>query len=363
VRAEIGSYPFTTIDRNVGVVQVPDTRLARVAEVVGSPQIVPATIEFVDIAGLVRGAHRGEGLGNQFLGHIREMDALVHVVRCFESENVAHVDGAVDPVRDIETINLELILADVAAVDKRLQRLERPVKSGEREYVEEYELLVELRRYLDGGELARALELGEDAAHLEELNLLTLKPTIYAANLGEGDFRELAGRLTTGQPTSVEPNDAAQLAASANPVLKSLAAYVEETGETLVVFSAKLEAELAELDHELRSEFLAEMELEEPALYRIIRGGYNTLDLITFFTANENEARAWTATRGTKAPQAAGKVHTDMQQGFIRAEVIQAELLDEVGSLEVARERGLIRVEGRDYTVADGDVLYFRFST
>ena len=333
------NYPFCTVDPNVGTVEVPDARLARIQELVGVPERVPTFIHFVDIAGLVTGASRGEGLGNRFLAHIREVDAVAHVLRCFEDPDVSHVLGDVDPVRDLGVVEAELVLADLETVERRLEKVERKARSGERDAQREEEVLRTVHAALEEGRPVRSLAL--PTAEREEiagLHLLTAKPVLYVANVGEED------------PTGEENEHVARLRAA-----------VAEEGEAgVVVISAALEAELAELDRDARSEFLAELGLEGSGLERLIRSAYGLLGLITFFTYNEEETRAWTVPEGARAPEAAGRIHTDFEAEFIRAETIGFETFDRVGSMKDARDEGLVRSEGRDYRVRDGDIILFR---
>jgi GTP-binding protein YchF len=339
--AEAANYPFCTIDPNVGVVEVPDERLHGLASIVHPKRIVPTTFEFVDIAGLVAGASRGEGLGNKFLGHIREVDAIVHVVRCFENSDITHVSGSVDPIRDIDTIELELALADLESVQRRLEKARRNMKSGEKRFAIEVEALTKLEAALGEGRMARTVPLSDEEKQvLRDLPLLTAKPVLYAANIGEGDVAD---------PDS-------------NPHVQRVKARAAEEGAEVVPICAQLEAEIAELDGEDRQAFLTDLGLKESGLDRLIRSAYRLLGLITFFTAGEPEVRAWTIRQGTKAPQAAGVIHSDFERGFIRAEVISYEDLMAAGSLAAAREQGKIRLEGRDYVCQDGDVMHFRFN-
>jgi hypothetical protein len=333
------NYPFCTVDANVGVVPVPDERLERVRELAGSPEAVPTTIEFVDIAGLVEGASEGEGLGNQFLANIREVDAIIHVVRCFEDDSVAHVDGSVDPARDVETINTELLLKDLETVEKRLDKLEPAAKKGDEEAAENLPLFHRLHEHLSGGNWARSFEVSSDNQPLvDELFLLTDKPVLYVANVAEDDL----------------PNG--------NAYVDELRAIADEENTQVVVISAEAEAQIAELKPEERQFFLDDLGLERSGLERLIRAAYDVLGLITFFTADEKGAYAWTIEEGTRAPQAAGKVHTDFEEGFIRAETIHFTDYDEAGSEKAARNAGLMRTEGKDYVVEDGDVMKFRFN-
>ncbi len=338
--AESANYPFCTIDPNVGVVPVPDDRLERLAELAGSAKVVPTTIEFVDIAGLVAGASKGEGLGNQFLGHIREVDAIVHVVRCFEDENVVHVAGSVDPARDIEIIETELLLKDLESVEKRIERTGKAAKSGDKKVKAELAFYERLRDHIGEGRPVRAFEIhGDDeATWLKSLFLLSTKPVLYVANVSEDDL--------PGGNACVD-------------VVREIAA---KEGARVVVVSADLEAQIAELDPEERAEFLAAAGLERSGLERLIRAAYDLLGLITFFTAGPKEARAWTIRRGTKAPAAAAEIHTDFERGFIRAETIKFADYERYGTEAKAREAGAMRSEGKEYVVEDGDVLLFRFN-
>lgn len=339
--AESANYPFCTIDPNVGVVEVPDERLQKLAEIVVPNRIVPTAFEFVDIAGLVKGASKGEGLGNKFLAHIREVDAIVHVVRCFQDENITHVSGKVDPISDIETINLELILADIETVEKRLERSRKNMKSGEKKYVQEVEALERIKEALYADKPARSVELGEEEKPLlRDLHLLTMKPVLYAANVSESE------------------------AASAddNPYVQQVREYAAREGAEVVPISAKVESEIAELEGEDKELFLSELRLAESGLNRLIRAAYKLLGLYTYFTAGVQEVRAWTIRKGTKAPQAAAVIHTDFERGFIRAEVVSYDDLVSCGSMNAAKEKGLLRLEGKDYVVQDGDVMHFRFN-
>ena len=343
------NYPFATIEKNVGVVPLPDERLEKLAQVFKKgdrvPPIVPTHVEFVDIAGLVRGAHKGEGLGNQFLGHVREVAAIAHVVRAFEDENVVHVEGSVDPIRDVDTINTELALADLGVLERRVERLKKSARV-KKEDQEELDLLLPLLDWLSEGRPLRRFEpKSEEAAKklkklYRQLGLITAKPLIYVANVAEED-------LPGGER---------------NPFVEALKKRAQEEGAELVVVSAKLEAELAELPEEEAKELLAAYGLKESGLFRLIRTGYKALDLITFFTAGEKEVRAWTVPRGTKAPQAAGEIHSDMERGFIRAEVIPWDKLVEAGGWARAKEKGWVRTEGKDYVMQDGDVMLVLFN-
>jgi GTP-binding protein YchF len=339
--AESANYPFCTIDPNVGVVEVPDERLTRLTEIVVPKKVVPTAFEFVDIAGLVKGASRGEGLGNKFLANIREVDAIAHVVRCFEDENITHVSGNVDPVRDIETINLELILADLEAVDKRLDRVKKGLKSGDKKAQLEHDLLVRLLEVFEEEKPARSLELSdEEQVVIRELHLLTKKPALYVANVGEDEI------------TDTDQNQHVQK-------VKEFAAH---EGAELVVISAKVESEIAELDGDDKTMFLEELGIKESGLDQLIKASYKLLGLYTYFTAGVQEVRAWTIKNGTKAPQAAGVIHTDFERGFIRAEVVHYDDLVGAGSMGAAKEKGLLRLEGKEYVVRDGDVMHFRFN-
>lgn len=339
--AESANYPFCTIDPNVGVVEVPDERLHKLAEIVHPNRIVPTAFEFVDIAGLVKGASKGEGLGNKFLAHIREVHAIVHVVRCFQDENITHVAGKVDPISDIETINLELILADVETVEKRLERTRKNMKSGEKKYAIEAECLERIKEALYADKPARSVELSdEERSLLRDLHLLTMKPVLYAANVSEAEAAN----------------------AEQNEYVRRVREYAAQEGAEVVPISAKVEAEIAELEGEDKELFLQELGLKESGLHRLIKAAYRLLGLSTYFTAGVQEVRAWTIKSGTKAPQAAGVIHTDFERGFIRAEVVAYADLIASGSMNAAREKGLLRLEGKDYVVQDGDVMHFRFN-
>ena len=335
--AEAQNYPFTTVDPNLGVAVVADERLNAVARVIGSKRVVPATVDFVDIAGLVRGASRGEGLGNQFLGHIRECEAIAHVVRCFEDENVAHVHGSVDPAGDIETINTELLLADLATVERRLERVGRAVKSGDPKLRQETEELEKLARHLSDGEPARTYPPSETLFEVLR-TLITAKPTLYVANVDEDSIAD-------GNHYSAEVDKLAR-----------------REGSESIRLSAKLEAEIAELPQDEAREYLAMLGVESTGFEEFVRAVYRLLGLITFFTANENESRAWTLRRGSTVRTAAGKVHSDMERGFIAAEVGNWEDVVAAGSWAKAREAGKVRLEGRDYVVEDGDIIIVRFN-
>ncbi len=339
--AQSANYPFCTIEPNVGMVSVPDERLDKLAEIYNPDKFTPATIEFVDIAGLVKGASKGEGLGNKFLSHIREVDAIVHVVRCFENENIIHVDGSVDPIRDIGIINLELILADMETVQKRIDRTAKALK-GDKSLAGELDFLKKLLATLEAEKPAKSLEVTESEQEiLNTIGLLSDKPVIYACNMSEDDFQN-----------GIDQNERYK-------AVKELAAA--EGSETLPI-CASMEADIAEMDDEEKEVFLEELGLKESGLNRLIKKCYSLLGLISYLTAGKPEVRAWTVKKGTKAPAAAGKIHSDFEKGFIRAEVISFENLIECGSLAAAREKGLIRSEGKEYVMNDGDVVHFLFN-
>ncbi|OXM86426.1 redox-regulated ATPase YchF [Paenibacillus rigui] len=339
--AESANYPFCTIDPNVGVVEVPDERLIKLTEIVVPKSVVPTAFEFVDIAGLVKGASRGEGLGNKFLAHIREVDAIVHVVRCFQDENITHVSGTVNPISDIETINLELILADVESVEKRIDRSRKNMKGGDKKYAAEVECLERIKEALYNDKPARSVELSDDEALLiRDLHLLTMKPMLYAANVSEEEVAT----------------------ADENPFVQKVREYAALEGAEVVPISAKVESEIAELEGEDKAMFLEELGLQESGLNRLIKAAYKLLGLYTYFTAGVQEVRAWTIRKGTKAPQAAGVIHTDFERGFIRAEVVAYDDLVAAGSMNAAKEKGQLRLEGKEYVVKDGDVMHFRFN-
>jgi GTP-binding protein YchF len=348
--AEAANYPFCTVEPNVGMVNVPDARVEVLAERVRPQRIQHATVQFVDIAGLVEGASQGEGLGNQFLTNIRETDAIVHVVRCFEDPDVVHVMGSVDPVRDREVIDLELALADLATVEKRLERVRKLARGGEREAQTELGLLERLNAALAEGKMARTVEVSDEERRiLRSLNLLTTKPVLYLANVSEDDLGE---------------DDSLEAVAARNAHVRALVEAVEASGEEaeVVPVSSKIESELAELPVEERADFLASLGLEEPGLNRLIRAGYHLLGLHTYFTAGEKEVRAWTIRQGAKAPEAAGEIHSDFERGFIRAETVSWADFERTGSVKAARDQGLMRSEGKEYIVQDGDILLFRFN-
>ena len=340
--AESANYPFCTIDPNVGVVAVPDERLKLLGDLYHSKKVTPAVIEFVDIAGLVKGASKGEGLGNQFLSNIREVDAIVHVVRCFEDSNVVHVDGNVNPLRDIETINLELIFSDLEILERRIAKVAKGARM-DKEQAKELAMLERVKERLEDGKLAIGFETDDEdeEEYFKNLNLLTAKPVIYAANVGEEDLA----------------NDGAD-----NAGVQAVREYAKETGSEVFAICAQIEEEISELDDEERQMFLDDLGLKESGLEKLIRASYHLLGLMSFLTSGEDETRAWTIKQGTKAPQAAGKIHTDFERGFIKAEVVNYKDLLENGSLAAAREKGLVRMEGKEYVVQDGDVILFRFN-
>ncbi len=339
--AACANYPFCTIDPNVGVVSVPDKRLDVLADMYHPQLYTPATIEFVDIAGLVRGASRGEGLGNKFLSHIRDVDAVVHVLRCFENGNIVHVDGTVDPVRDLETINMELIFADMEVLERRIDKTSKLMK-GDKTLAAELALYQRIMDALSEGKTARSLSYTEEeAAVVSQLELLTAKPILYVANVSEEEA------------AAVSPD---------NPYVPGVLAAAKAEGAEVIPVCAEIEAEIAELPPEEKKEFLADLGIEESGLDRLIRAGYSLLGLISYLTAGPKEVRAWTIRRGTKAPQAAGKIHSDFERGFIRAEIVAFDDLVACGSMNAAKEKGLVRSEGKDYVIADGDVVLFRFN-
>lgn len=339
--APSANYPFCTIDPNVGIVQVPDKRLDKLAEMYNPTLYTPATVEFVDIAGLVRGASKGEGLGNKFLSHIRDCDAVIHVLRCFENGDIIHVDGNVDPIRDLETINMELIYSDIEQLEKRIEKVTKLVR-GDKTLQPQLDLYTKILDSLNEGKTARQLEITDDEKELlGDANLLTLKPIIYVANVSED---EAAG---------VSPD---------NEMFKAVKAAADAEGAEVIPVCAGIEAEIAELDAEEKAMFLSDLGIEESGLDRLIKASYTLLGYISYLTAGPKEVRAWTIVRGTKAPQAAGKIHTDFERGFIRAEIVSYDDLIECGSMNIAKERGLVRSEGKDYVMADGDVVLFRFN-
>ena len=337
--AECANYPFCTIEPNVGVVPVPDGRLDVLAKMYNTKKVTPAVLEFVDIAGLVKGASKGEGLGNKFLSHIREVDAIVHVVRCVAAGNVIHVEGNVDPVRDIETINLELILSDLETVAKRLEKAEKYVKCGEKKYADEATLLKKIKAALEAGKTARTLSFTDEEKEIaHDFFLLTTKPVIYCANIGESDIGK------------------------GNEYVSRVREFAREEGAEVVEICAKAEEELSSLDDADREELSRDMGLTESGLNRVIKAGYALLGLISYLTAGEKEVRAWTIEQGTKAPQAAGKIHSDFEKGFIRAEIVSYDDLVSFGGFAQAKEKGKVRSEGKEYVMRDGDVVLFRFN-
>lgn len=334
---EAANYPFCTIEPNVGIVPVPDLRLQAIANIVKPKRITPTTIEFVDIAGLVAGAHKGEGLGNQFLANIRETQAIAHVVRCFESEEVTHVSGSINPKSDIETINIELLLADLATVDKALDKATKQAKSGDKALVAQKQLLEQLKQHLDSCRVARLFEPESQYTSIQQLCLLTAKPILYIANVNENGFAD-------------------------NPFVKQVENIAIKENAKVVAICAAIEAELSELEEDEKEEFLKELGLQEPGLNRIIKAGYEILGLQTYFTAGPKEVRAWTFPKGYLAPQAAGIIHSDFEKGFIRAEVISYDDFIKYNGEHGAREAGKLRLEGKNYAVQEGDVVYFRFN-
>lgn len=340
--AESANYPFCTIDPNVGVVAVPDERLDVLTKMHNSAKTVPAVIEFVDIAGLVKGASKGEGLGNQFLSNIREVDAIIHVVRCFEDSNIVHVDGSINPLRDIETINLELIFSDIEVLERRIAKTSRGAKN-DKKLAKEYDFQNKLKEFLEGGNMASSFECADEDEELwmSEYNLLTAKPVIYAANVSEDDLAD----------------DAA-----GNPMVNDVRDLAKKEGSQVFVICAQIEQEIAELDDDEKKEFLEDLGLKESGLEKLIKASYELLGLISYLTSGEQETRAWTIKKGTKAPQAAGKIHSDFERGFIRAEVVSYDALHELGSMQAAKEKGLVRSEGKEYVMQDGDVVLFRFN-
>ena len=337
--AEAANYPFCTIEPNVGVVAVPDPRLDVLTKLYSSKKTTPASVRFVDIAGLVKGASKGEGLGNKFLEHIRQVDAIAHVVRCFEDENITHVADTIDPLRDIDTIQTELCLADLDVVDKRLAKVAKLLKSGSKEAKLEAAVLERVKAALDEAKPARSLDLTDDElAAIRDANLLTLKPTLYVANVSEEEL------------------------AQDNDYVKAVRTLAAQEGAQVVVICAKVEEEIAELDAEEAKEFLADLGLESSGLDRLIHAAFDLLGLMTFLTAGADECRAWTIAKGTPAVKAAGKIHSDIERGFIRAEIVNYDDLIRLGSINAARDKGLVRLEGKDYIMQDGDVTYFRFN-
>lgn len=339
--AEAANYPFCTIEPNVGVVDVPDERLGKLLAMYRSKRIIPASVRFVDIAGLVKGAAQGEGLGNKFLAHIRQVDAVAQVVRCFSDDNITHVEGGLDPLRDIEIINTELCLADLDTVEKRAERVQKLLKSGDKKAQAELNILSRIKEMLEQALPARRVEMSADeAALVRDLNLLTLKPILFVANVGEDEVA----------------------VPDANPHVQKVREYACQEGAAVIAVSAKVESEIAELPDEDAREFLQELGLDESGLDKLIKASFQLLGLITFLTAGEQEVRAWTITSGTKAPAAGGKIHSDIERGFIRAEIVSFDELMAAGSQAAAREKGQVRLEGKEYVMKDGDVTYFRFN-
>jgi len=340
--AEAANYPFCTIDPNVGVVMVPDERLKKLDDLYHSKKVTPAVIEFVDIAGLVKGASKGEGLGNQFLSNIREVDAIIHVVRCFDDGNIIHVDGSVDPIRDIETINLELIFSDLEILERRISKAAKGARM-DKELAKELIVLEKIKAHLEEGKMAKTLEFDQDEEKdfLKSFNLLTAKPVIYAGNVGEEHLAD------DGQN---------------NPYIQRLREYAANEDCEVFVICAQIEQEIAELDDDEKSMFLEDLGLEESGLEKLVRASYHILGLISYLTSGEDETRAWTIKVGTKAPQAAGKIHSDFERGFIRAEVVNYQDLLDCKSIAAAKEKGLVGIEGKEYVVKDGDVILFRFN-
>jgi len=341
LQAASANYPFCTIDPNVGITPVPDSRLAELAELFHPKKVTPAVLEFVDIAGLVKGASKGEGLGNKFLSHIRQVDVILHVVRCFDDPDIIHVEGTVDPVRDIETIHLELILSDIELLERRIDKTQKMLK-GDKKYQSELALLEQLKKHLNSGMGARMFDCSpEDREYISQLDLLSQKPVLYAANLEES---QLGGQ------------------ADQNPFYRAICDYAGAEGSDVLPICARLEADIAGMQEEEKQLFLSELGFSRSGLDRLIQKCYSLLGLISFLTAGEDEVRAWTITKGTKAPQAAGKIHSDIQRGFIRAEIVSFDQLMACGGMAAVREKGLLRSEGREYVMCDGDVVHFRFN-
>lgn len=339
INAQAANFPFCTIEPNVGVITVPDARLRKLEELVQPQKVIPTTVELVDIAGLVKGASKGEGLGNQFLGNIRSVDAIVHVVRCFEDDNVVHVDGSVNPVRDKEVIDTELQLKDLESIEKKLEKNRKAAKSNDKEILKTIEVLEKFKAHIEQGLSVRSLAIDEDdLKHVEDLNLLTIKPVLYACNVSEADAKD------------------------GNAYVEQIRKIADDEGAEVLVISAKIESEIVQLDPEEQEMFLEDLGLTESGMDRLIASSYKLLDLDTYFTAGVKEVRAWTIPKGTKAPQAAGVIHSDFEKGFIRAEVIAYEDFAELGSEAACRDKGKLRVEGKEYVVKDGDILHFRFN-
>ncbi len=337
--AEVANYPFCTINPNTGCVPVPDERLEKIAKIIHPPKVTCTTMEFVDIAGLVRGASKGEGLGNKFLGHIREVDAIVHIVRCFDNPDIAHIYGPIDPVRDIEIVNTELILADLETLERRMAKVEKAAKSGDKEARRMFDFCSKLASALGRGQMARSVPRSDQDAELaRELHLLTDKAVLYVANVSEAVLKE------------------------DGVYIRQVEEYARRAGTRAIAICGDMEMEIAKLDKKEQRDFLADLGLEESGLQKLIRAGYELLDLITFYTTVGPELRAWTVKRGTRAPEAAGKIHSDMERGFIRAEVAHYDDFIRAGTLQAVREKGLLHIEGRDYVIRDGDIVYFRFN-
>jgi hypothetical protein len=338
--AESANYPFCTIEPNIGVVSVPDERLDFLAELNHSKKTIPTAMEFYDIAGLVKGASQGEGLGNKFLSHIREVAAIVHVVRCFEDENISHVEGNIDPIRDIEVIELELILSDLEMMLKRKDRLAKSLK-GDKSLESEYNLVCRIIENLESEKSVRKMEFSDEEEKIAKtLNLITFKPVLYAANLNEEDLESI----------------------DENPYVNKIKEYASSEGSEVIALCGKIEAEISELDPQEKKMFLEDLGISASGLDKLIKASYKLLGLISFLTSGPEETRAWTIKNGTKAPQAAGKIHSDIERGFIRAEIVNYEVLKEVGSMSLAKEKGLLKLEGKEYIVKDGDIIYFRFN-
>lgn len=336
--AMVAKFPFSTVDPNLGIVEVPDERLDKLGIIFNPKKLTPATIEFIDIAGLVKGASHGEGLGNRFLSHIRETDAVIHIVRCFKEPDVAHIAGDLDPVRDIEIVNTELILADIETIEKRLDKAEKASKAGDKKALSEYNLLMRIKGHLNEGKPARSLKISdEEEILIKNYFLITSKPTLYVANAEESDLKS-PGRWT-----------------------REVFGFAEKEGSKAVLISGKAEAEISSLPKEEQRDFFVELGFETSSLNRMIKASYELLGLITFFTVVGEEVRAWSIPKGTKAPQAAGKVHSDMEKGFIKVEIMRYEDLISFGSPHEVRNRGLLRIEGKDYTIHDGDIAFFKF--
>lgn len=339
--AEAANYPFCTIDPNVGIVEVPDERLDKLTELVVPKKTIPTAFEFTDIAGIVEGASKGEGLGNKFLSHIREVDAIVQVVRCFKDDNITHVSGNVDPISDIEVINLELILADMESIEKRITRAAKLIKQRDKDAVAEEPVLFKLREAFENGQLARSIDFTDDELRIAKgLNLLTIKPMLYAANVSEDEIAD----------------------ADNNEYVQKVRDFAEQDNANVIVVCAKIEEEMAELEDDEKAMFLEELGIKESGLDQLIKASYNLLGLATYFTAGVQEVRAWTFKKGMKAPQCAGVIHSDFERGFIRAETVAYEDLVEIGSMAAAKEAGKVRQEGKEYLVKDGDVMLFRFN-